>query len=87
MKKTISKLEAHDKLNDFFKKDAFSSDEMKKIKRFAMKHKIKLKGHRMLFCKKCLYKLKGKTRVTKTHKTIICEKCGHKNRFKIIYIR
>ena len=83
MKKTILKFEAQDKINDFFKKDFFSSDEMRKIKRIAMKYKIKLGAYRKLFCKKCLYKLKGKIRVTKTHKTIICEKCGFKNRFKI----
>ncbi len=83
MKKNLSKREAQDKINEFFKKEYFGSKEVRKIKRLAMKHNIKLGKFRTKFCKKCLSQLKGKTRISKTHKTIICQSCGYKNKFKI----
>ncbi len=83
MKKTLSRLEAEEEIRFFFNKNSFSSDDVKKIKRLAMKYKIKLKKYRKLFCKKCLSQLRGKTRTAKNYKTIGCEKCDHKNRFKI----
>ena len=83
MKKTISRQEAREKIEEFFKKKNFEAREVKKIKRLAMKHRISLKEKRKLFCKKCLSKLKGKTRINKTHKSIRCEKCGFLNRSKL----
>ncbi len=83
MKFSLTKKEAEEKINLFFKKEFFSSEEARKIKRLAMKYKIKLGGYRKKFCKSCLSQLKGKTRISKTHKTIICEKCSYKNRFKL----
>ena len=83
MKTSLSKTEALDKINNFFQRESFSSDEVKKIKRLAMKFNIKLADKRKLFCKKCFSKLRGKTRVTKTHKTIICEICRTLNKFSI----
>ncbi len=81
MKTNLSKSQAEEKINLFFQKD-FSSEEMRKIKRLAMKFKISLKSHKTKFCKSCLSPLKGKIRITKTHKTITCS-CGFKNKIKI----
>lgn len=81
--KKMSKSEAQEKIKSFFEKESFSSEEMKKIRRLAMKHKIRLKDHKKMFCNHCLSPLKGKIRVTATHKTIVCEFCKKPNRFKI----
>jgi len=83
MKGKISKTEAKKKIDEFFLRDDFSPKEIKKIKKLAMRHNIKLRNYRRKFCKKCLTKLKGKTRVSKTHKTIECEYCGYRNKFRI----
>jgi RNase P subunit RPR2 len=83
MKSDISKAAAKEKIESFFKKEHFSSKEVRKIKRLAMKYKLKLSTHRKKFCKKCLSQLKGKTRLTKTHKSIECKSCKFINKFKI----
>lgn len=83
MKTNLSKTEARKKVEKFFEKDNFTSEEMRKIKRVAMKFKIRLGERRKAFCKKCLAKLKGKTRISKGFKTIECANCKFKNRFKI----
>ena len=83
MKTKLSKQQTQEKIESFFKKLDFSPEEIKKIKRLAMKFNIKLKEQRKNFCKKCLNKLKGKIRVSKTHKTIECEKCRYRNKFRI----
>ena len=80
MKTKISKSEAQRRIDEFFQKDNFTTEEVKKIKRLAMKFNIKLSEHRKKFCKKCLCKLKGKTRVSRTHKNVVCESCGAVNR-------
>ncbi|MBI2452468.1 hypothetical protein HYV50_05360 [Candidatus Pacearchaeota archaeon] len=85
MKTKFSRKEAEEKINGFFKKENFSADEVKKIKRIAMEFNIKLGNHRKLFCKKCLNKLKGKIRINKNYKTTMCENCGFLNRHKIGY--
>ncbi len=82
MKKELSKTQAQEKINNFFKED-FTSDEMKKIKRLAMKYKIRLGNLRKNFCKKCLSKIKGEISINKGYKTIICSSCSYKNRYKI----
>ena len=83
MKKKISKSEAEEKIELFFKKESFTQKEIKKIKRLAMKFKIKLGEYRKKFCKKCLSRLKGKTRISKSHKTVECGKCKYKNKFRM----
>ena len=82
MKKNLSKQQAQEEINNFFKKDNYSSKEVKKIKKIAMKFNIKLREYRGLFCKKCLSKLKGKSSVKKTHKVVRCSSCGHENKIK-----
>ena len=80
MKTKITKQEAKKKIEEFFERENFTAEEVKKIKRLAMKFNIKLGNKKKKFCRKCLSKLKGKTRVTKIYKTIECEKCGQLNR-------
>lgn len=84
MKTKLSRQEAQKKIEQFFQRENFSAEEVRKIKRLAMKFNIKLGSYRKLFCKKCLSRLRGKIRVNKTHKIIECEKCSYKNRFKMI---
>lgn len=83
MKKTISKTEAKEKIDTFFTKDNFSPEELKKIKRLAMKFKIQLGDYRKSFCKKCLFPLKGSISINKTHKSIVCENCGFITKYKL----
>jgi len=84
MKKTLSRLEAQEEINEFFGGGRkFSVNEVRKIKRLAMKYNIKLGSYRRLFCKKCFSFLKGKTRVTETHKIVECGRCGAVNKQRI----
>lgn len=84
MKKSITRTEAQNKINEYFKKGFFVPDEMRKIKRLTMKYKISLKDYKKQFCKKCLRQLNGKIRVTKTHKSVTCGSCGYRNKYKIV---
>ena len=83
MKSNLSKSQALEKISSFFQKKEFTQEEMKKIKRLAMKFNIKLRPYKSKICKKCLSMLKGKIRISRTDKTIICEKCNYRNRFKL----
>ena len=83
MKTPLNKKQAIEKIDSFFKNSNFSPEELKKIKRLAMKYKIKLKEKRKLFCMKCLNALKGKTRINKKFKSVICKFCNYKNKFKL----
>lgn len=83
MKSKLSKTEAQKEINEFFSRSNFTKEEVRKIKRLAMKYKLRLGKHRKLFCKSCLNKLKGKTRITKTHKITKCQICGSYNKFKL----
>lgn len=83
MKVKLNRKEAQEKIEEFFKREDFKPEEVKKIKRLAMKFSINLGQKRKKFCKKCLSKLNGKTRVDKIHKSIKCSACGYVNRFKL----
>ena len=83
MKKKLTRKEAQTKIEELFARGRFSSDEVRKIKRIAMKFNIKLGENKNKFCKKCLLRLKGKTRVTKNYKIVKCASCGFLNRFKL----
>lgn len=85
MKKTLSKKEAKEKIEKFFLDIKNKSpEEIKKIKRIAMKYNILLKEKRKLFCKKCLEPYKTqKIRIKKGVKKITCENCGYITRWKI----
>ena len=83
MKKTVSKNESEKKIDEFFQREDFSGEEVKKMKRFAMKFNIKLGRYKKLFCKKCLSKLEGKIKVGKKQKTVACKNCGFRNRIRL----
>lgn len=83
MKKELSKTEAKRKIDEYFSSKKLSKEETKKMKRLAMKYKIRLGIYRKIFCKKCFSDLqKGKVRITKNYKSVECE-CGYKNKRKI----
>lgn len=79
----VSRKAAEKQIADFFNKGSFTAEQVRKIKRLAMSHNIKLKSYKRLFCKNCLHPLKGSLSVSKTHKTIICENCKNKNKINI----
>lgn len=83
MKKDLSKKEVYSIVESFFKRKEFNSEQLKKIRRLAMKYKIPLKEKRKLFCKYCLNKLEGKTRINKEHKSITCRVCNRVSKFKL----
>lgn len=82
MKKELNKTQTKEKIELFFSKP-FTPEQLKKIKRLAMKFNIKLGGKRKLFCKKCLSPLAGKLSITKTHKTVECKFCGFRNKVRL----
>jgi len=79
-----NKEEAQAEINEFFKNiKGKTPKEIKKIKRLAMKHNIKLREKRKKFCKKCFStKLRVKS-VKNKLKTVECENCKHVSRWKI----
>jgi RNase P subunit RPR2 len=83
MKTKLTRQKAIDKIDEFFKREEFHAEEIRKIKKLAMKFNIKLGVYRRNFCKKCLSKLKGNIKVSKTHKTIDCKNCGYKNKYTL----
>lgn len=83
MKTKLNKTQAKERIERFFSKGNFSPDELKKIRRVAMKFNIKLGGKRKLFCKKCFNPISGKLSITKTHKTVECKFCKFKNKVRL----
>lgn len=75
---------AHERIRDFFRQNELNAKDVKKIKRLAMQHNIKLGEYRKRFCKKCYSDLKsGKTRITKIYKVVECPACKQNNKYKI----
>lgn len=83
MKKKISKSEAKEKIKEFFSRKSFKPEEVKKMKKLAMRYRISLKDKKTAFCKKCFSKLKGKTRIKGGSKSVECASCGFLNKFKM----
>jgi RNase P subunit RPR2 len=84
MKKELTRKEAEQKVKEFFEKERLDSKQTKKIKRIAMKYRIRLGEYKRRFCKKCFSDLRnGKTRISKGNKTVVCPKCNYFNRWKI----
>ncbi|MBX4212092.1 hypothetical protein KW787_01390 [Candidatus Pacearchaeota archaeon] len=75
-----SKTEAKTEIYSFFQKQSFNSDELKKIKRLAMKYNIKLGPYKKSFCKKCMTQLRGQIRIDKHYKMVVCANCGYQNK-------
>jgi len=85
MKKAISKTEVKKQVEEFFEniKDK-SPEDVKKIKKLAMSHKIPLKENRKLFCEKCMNPYTNPSiRVKSGLIKINCGKCGYTSRWKI----
>ena len=85
MKTKLSKSEAEEKIKDFFSHVKHkTSEEVKKIKKLAMSHKIKLGDKRKLFCKKCLAPfIKSSIRIKNGFLAIECSNCNYRNRWKL----
>lgn len=83
MKSKLSKKQSLEEIEKFFQKDSWKSRELLKIKKIAMRQRIKLVSYKKLFCKKCFLPLKGRIRINHSYKTIICEKCGFINKRKM----
>ncbi len=85
MKQKISKINAKNKIDSFFKNIKNKTpEEVKKIKKLAMANKISLGQKRKTFCKKCLLPyIDPKTRIHKNIKSITCNNCGYVSRWKI----
>jgi RNase P subunit RPR2 len=84
--KKISKTEVQEKIKDFFSHIKHKSpEEVKKIKKLAMSHNIKLGDKRKLFCKKCLspFGKDSSIRIKDGFLAIECGKCNSKNRWKL----
>lgn len=85
MKKSISKKEAEKQIEEFFEHiKEKTPEQVKKIKKLAMSHNIKLQNKRHTFCDKCFRPYKTPSiRIKKGIVTITCEKCGHASRWKM----
>jgi RNase P subunit RPR2 len=79
----LTKSEAEEKIKKAFYRK-LSPKEVRKVKRLAMKHNIKLGSLRKKFCKKCCSLLEGsKVRIKNKTKTVRCKNCSYVNRWKL----
>ena len=85
MKKTISKTEAKEQIEEFFKEIKNKSPkEIKKIQKLARRYNIPLKDKRKLFCSKCGNPHRNPSiRVKNGLIRINCGNCGHTSRWRI----
>ncbi|MBU0958898.1 MAG: hypothetical protein KKB31_03025 [Nanoarchaeota archaeon] len=86
MKKKKSRTEAIKEIEEFFG-DILSKkpEQIRKIKKMAMAHNIKLGNRRKLFCKECFMPYKDPSiRIKNDMITIKCGNCGGKSKWKII---
>jgi len=84
--KKLSKNESKKTVGDFFKDiENKSPNEIKQVKKLAMRHNVKLRENRKKFCKKCFFPYKEPSiRVRKGIISITCENCGYKARWKVV---
>ena len=85
MSKKISKVQAKEEIKEFFSNiHSKTQKDVKKIKKIAMSHNLKLKKKKKFFCKKCLTPyINPKTRIKKKVKILICGNCNYVSRWKI----
>lgn len=85
MKKKISKSQAKEQIEKFFKEIKNKTPkEIKKIKKLAMSYNIPLKEKRKLFCKECFSPyINPIIRIKKNKKIIQCENCKNISRWKL----
>ena len=83
--KKLPKTEVKKQIRGFFLEIRKKSvKQVKKIKRLAMSHNIKLKEKRKLFCRKCLAPYKNpKIRIKNKIKIMTCKNCDYVARWKI----
>jgi RNase P subunit RPR2 len=80
--KNMSKTEAIEKINEFFR-GKHQREDVRKIKKLAMSHQIKLKEKKKLFCKKCFSMNLKVLGIKNKIKSMRCEDCGNLMRWKI----
>ena len=78
--KKLSKTEAEKEIRDIENK---TPKEIKKIKRLAMRHNIKIGELRKKFCKKCFSTKLKIISIKNKIKKIGCESCGNVARWKM----
>lgn len=82
----LTKEGAEEKIKDFFKnlKDKHPR-EIKKAKKLAMKHNIKLGNLRKKFCKKCyfVFPQNAEIKIKNKIKVVRCKNCGYVSRWKL----
>ena len=87
MKKSLTKLEAENKIESFFKNlEDKTPEEVKKIKRLGKSYNIKLKDKRKKSCKYCFSPFtskNSKTQIKNNMKVVKCLSCSKINRWKI----
>ena len=85
MVKKISKIQAKEEIDLFFSDmKSKNSKNVRKMKKLAMNHNIKLGDRKKLFCKKCFTPHNNSSiNLKKSFMNIICGKCAHKNRWKL----
>lgn len=87
MRSLLSKTEAKEKIEEFFKNlKEKKPEQIKKIKRLAMHYHISLNQYKRLYCKKCysvFNSLNSETRIKKRFKTIKCKNCGNIKIYKL----
>jgi len=82
--KKLSKTEAEEEIKEFFEKiQTKTPKKIKKIKRLAMRHNIKLGELRKKFCKKCFSPRLKIIGVKNKIKRIKCEYCKNVARWKM----
>jgi RNase P subunit RPR2 len=81
----LSKNEVKKSIEEFFRGiENKSPQEIKQVKKLAMRHNIKLKEKRKKFCKKCFFPYrKPNIRVKKDVISVTCENCEYITRWKI----
>jgi len=78
----MNKKQAGERIDSFFEK-RHDKEEVRKIKRLAMAHRIKLGDERKKFCKKCFSMNLRVKKVKGDRKTVECSECGNIMRWKV----
>lgn len=82
--KKLSKTGAEKEIKEFFKKIKDKTPkEIRKIKKLAMRHNIKLGGLRKKFCKKCYSPKLKVVGVKNGIKKVFCKECGFVGKWKM----
>lgn len=80
----ITKKQAEEKIKEFFSDlEKKTPEQVRKIKKLAMHHKIKLKDLRKKFCQKCYSPKLKVLGIKRKVKRVVCENCGKVMRWKI----